>query len=124
MRLINENSCNASSNEEPSRLKEPSDVKPSKLLRKSSHIKPFIPKSLLPSQAFRDPLKELTTKDSDESSSNKSITSSPPKSICSSLSDNEEPSTMLEPTAEVEIHSFDPTIEFALTESDIERVFE
>ena len=31
---------------------------------------------------------------------------------------------MLEPTAEVEIHSFDPIIEFVLTEADIERVFE
>jgi hypothetical protein len=31
---------------------------------------------------------------------------------------------MLEPIAEVEIHSLDQSVEFSLTESDIESVFE
>jgi len=74
---------------------------------------------------LRDPLKELTTKEDSETLSSKSITSSPPKSISSSLSDNEDSftSSILEPTAEVEIISLDLAVEFELSEEDIELVF-
>jgi hypothetical protein len=74
---------------------------------------------------LRDPLKELTTKEDSETLSSKSITSSPPKSISSSLSDNEDSftSSILEPTAEVEIISLDLAVEFELSEEDIKLVF-
>jgi len=67
---------------------------------------------------LRDPLKELPTKDSDDGlSSQKSIDSSPPKSAYSSMSENEDSfsSTIIEPTAEIEIFSLDSQTEFELS---------